>query len=428
VQAFYLQQGYSTIPSKISTILVKASKITTIAPELLGYLVLLDKTCGVKCYNRRRTFKIVMYIHELNEWPSFQWDREALLPLLAETHERLEALNLELSKLGFTEQNEASLRTLTEEVVRTSEIEGEILDPAQVRSSIARKLGLADGGLRRDDRNIEGIVDVVLEATQKCDEPLTEKRLRGWHAALFPTGYSGTHEILVAEWRDDRDGPMQVVSGPYGNRKIHFEAPAYLRLVFEMEKFFAWFEGADDVDLLVKAGASHLYFVTLHPFDDGNGRIARAIADLQLARADKMKQRYYSMSAQIKIDKKEYYDMLEATQRANLDITNWLVWFLKCLIRSIKNAETVLHDILQKARVWQHLHKYEINKRQEKVLNTLLDGVFVGNLTSGKYAKMTKCSTDTASRDLIKLVEYGVLDRTGDGRGTQYVLKNITPP
>ncbi|MBX9571402.1 MAG: Fic family protein [Candidatus Obscuribacterales bacterium] len=367
-----------------------------------------------------------MYIHDLKEWPNFRWNNEVVSPLLVETHERLKVFNLELSKLGFEEQNEASLRTLTEEVVRTSEIEGEILDPAHVRSSIARKLGLAEGGLQRDDHNVEGIVDVVLEATQKCELALTEKRLCGWHAALFPTGYSGTHKILVAQWRDDRDGPMQVVSGPYGNRKIHFEAPAHLRLVSEMEKFFAWFEGTDHIDLLVKAGIAHLYFVTLHPFDDGNGRIARAIADMELARADKMKQRYYSMSAQIKIDKKEYYDTLEATQKATLDITNWLVWFLECLIRAIKNAETVLHDILQKARVWQHLNKYEINERQGKILNTLLDGIFYGNLNSGKYAKMTKCSTDTANRDLSKLVEYGVLDRVGEGRGTHYVLKKLS--
>ena len=340
-----------------------------------------------------------------------------------EAKEHLQKLGAELQKLGFQEQSEASLRTLTQDVLKTSEIEGEQLDPALVRSSIARKLGLEHAGVQKEDRNVEGIVNVVLDATMKCDEPLTEARLFGWHAALFPTGYSGMRKILVAQWRDDRDGPMQVVSGPYGKEKVHFEAPGHLRLPLETERFLTWFEGTNDIDPVLKAGIAHFYFVTLHPFDDGNGRIARAIADLTLARADQLRQRYYSMSAQIRLDKTSYWDTLETSQKATLDITTWLDWFLKCLIRAVQGAEGVLHDILRKARVWDYLKDRAINDRQRKVLNTLLDGTFYGVLNSGKYAKMTKCSTDTANRDLSMLEEYGVLQRVGKGRGTQYLLK-----
>jgi Fic family protein len=363
-----------------------------------------------------------MYIHDLANWPNFTWNSELLFPLLAEAKISLQSLGAELQKLGFQEQSEASLRTLTEDVVKTSEIEGEELDPALVRSSIARKLGLEHGGVHKEDSNVEGIVDVILDATKNCDEPLTEARLFGWHSALFPTGRSGVRKILVGQWRDDRHGPMQVVSGRYGKEKVHFQAPGHLRLPLETEKFFAWFEETNDIDPLLKAGMAHFHFVTIHPFDDGNGRIARAIADLTLARADHLKQRYYSMSAQITVDRKSYYEMLEASQKATLDLTSWLDWFLKCLIRAIQGAEGILQDILRKARVWDYLKSRSINDRQRKVLNALLDDTFYGVLNSGKYAKMTKCSTDTANRDLCMLEEYGVLQRVGKGRGTQYLL------
>jgi len=368
-----------------------------------------------------------MYVHELKAWPSLTWREQDLSVLLAEARSRLSTLATELDKLGFEVQDEATLRVLTEEVVRTSEIEGESLDPAQVRSSIARKLGLAQGGVNvavyKEDHHIEGIVEIVLDATRKCDEPLTEKRLFAWHAALFPTGYSGLNKILVGEWRDDHDGPMEVVSGRYGNPKVHFEAPGYLQLPAEMASFFKWFEEAENIDSLIKAGVAHFYFVTLHPFADGNGRIARAIADLSLARADKMKQRYYSMSAQINIEKKVYYDTLEASQKATLDITQWLEWFLACLVRAIMGAEVVLADILEKARVWQSLAQFFINERQRQILNRLLDGVFFGVLSAAKYAKIAHCSQDTANRDLGQLVEYGALIRVGKGKATKYVLR-----
>ncbi len=366
-----------------------------------------------------------MYVHELAEWPDFSWDEKKLSPLLVSVETHLKALGKELSEVGFEDQTEASLRSLTSEVVKTSEIEGERLDPVSVRSSIAQKLGLPHGGLQRSERNVDGIVEVVLDATQKYADPLSEKRLFGWHAALFPTGYSDLSPVLVGGWRDDSGGPMQVVSGPYGNRKVHFEAPAHLRLAAEMEKFIDWFNSENGMDLFVKAGVAHFWFVTIHPFSDGNGRIARAIADLMLARADKMTQRYYSMSTQIHIDKADYYNILEGSQKGTLDITEWLEWFLKCLVRAMQNAEILLKDILQKARVWQFLSGRDINDRQRKILNLLLDGSFEGKLSAAKYSKITNCSTDTAGRDLGRLEEFGVLIRIGQGKATRYELNPL---
>lgn len=369
-----------------------------------------------------------IYIHELKEWPNFTWSEEQLLPLIDEAGIQLDALSEELKNLGFTDQSEASLRTLTEDVVRTSEIEGETLDPFNVRSSIARRLGLPQGGVQteiKEDRSVEGIVAVILDATTKCDEPLTEDRLYTWHSSLFPTGRSGGFKIPVAQWRDDRNGPMVVSSGPEGHQKIHFQAPDFMRLPSEMQRFIEWFENQSDLNPLIKAGIAHLYFVTIHPFADGNGRIARAIADLELARADHLRQRYYSMSAQIVIEKNVYYDTLERTQRETLDVTRWLDWFLNCLIRAVKRAEKVLQDILQKARIWQFLENHEINERQRKVLNLMLDGDFYGALSTDKYSKMTKTSLDTANRDLKQLVDYGVMERSGRGKATRYTLKPI---
>lgn len=364
-----------------------------------------------------------MYIHELREWPRFSWRSEAVKELLNLAYVKLKVLQDDLNKLGFDEQTEASLRVLTEEAVKTSEIEGEKLDPQKVRSSIARKLGLPEGGLHVNDHRVDGIVEVVLNASQKCDQPLTKERLFSWHGALFPTGYSGLSKILVGQWRDDSDGPMQVVSGPYGHRRVHFEAPGHLRVPGEMDGFLKWFENETSLDPLLKAGIAHLYFVTIHPFDDGNGRIARAIADMALARADKMTQRYSSMSAQITFEKEDYYDTLESTQKGTLEITNWLVWFLECLVRAIDRAEKVLIDILLKARVWKSLTGFEINDRQREILNRLLDKTFYGELGTAKYSKMMKCSPDTSNRDLNQLVEYGVLERTGKGKGTRYHLR-----
>jgi Fic family protein len=365
-----------------------------------------------------------MYIHELREWPRFTWRDENLIPLLAEVRKLQQSLSKELSELGFDDQNEASLRILTEDVVKTSEIEGEYLNPSEVRSSIARRLGLEVGGLSRTQRNTEGIVGVVINATKEFDRPLNEQRLYGWHSLLFPTGWSGEFRILVGQWRDDAKGPMQVVSGVMRREIVHFEAPGAIRLPKEMEQFIDWFERSDALDKILKAGIAHLYFVTIHPFDDGNGRIARALADLALARADTYGQRFYSMSSQIKIERKSYYEILVKTQKGGLDITEWLEWFLNCLISAIKNAQIVLKEVLRKARVWRILNNKEINSRQTKMLNRILDGDFDGALHSQKWAKMNDCSLDTAQRDLAKLVEYGILSMTGRARSTRYHLKD----
>lgn len=367
---------------------------------------------------------VFMYIHELNEWPNFCWDPARLQPLLAAVRQLQFELCTELSELGFDDQVQASVRILTEEVVKTSEIEGQKLDPEDVRSSIARKLGLDTGGLRkaeRLDRNVDGIVNVVLDATRNYSAPLTENRLHGWHAALFPTGWTEFQKIGVGQWRDQ---PVQVISSPFSKQTVHFEAPASLRLPEEMEKFLAWFE-RDDVDPILKVGIAHLYFVTIHPFEDGNGRIARAIADLAMSRADKMEQRFYSMSAQIRNDRKDYYNALESAQKGTLDITDWLDWFLSCLIRSIDWARQALHEVLRKARVWRSLKDVQLNERQHKIMNKLLDGDFFGNLNAPKYAKMTDCSPDTANRDLAHLVECGVLEKSGKGKSTKYTLKDL---
>jgi Fic family protein len=325
--------------------------------------------------------------------------------------------------LGLKVRSEASLRTLTEDVVKSSEIEGEILNKDQVRSSLARRLGIEIGALTPADRNVEGVVEMILDATQKYDEPLTAERLFGWHAALFPTGRSGMRKITVGNWRTEEAGPMRVVSGPVGREHVHYEAPKASKLDREMSAFLAWFNGdAESIDSVLKAGIAHLWFVTIHPFEDGNGRIARAIADQRLARSEKSAQRFYSMSAQIRQERNAYYDILEATQKGDLDITPWLEWFLACLGRAIDGAETILGSVLLKAKFWK-LHEGEpLSERQRKVLNRVLDG-FEGKLTSSKWAALAKTSQDTASRDIDDLLKRKILvkDAAG-GRSTSYLL------
>lgn len=365
-----------------------------------------------------------MYVHQLAEWPAFYWDDQRLSPLLADVKAQLQSLSDELSKVGFDDAHEATLRNLTNEVVKTSEIEGKHLDPDLVRSSIASKLGLSDGGVSKNARSVEGIVSVVLDATQNCFEPLTEKRLFGWHSALFPSGFSDLTEIIVGNWRDDDKGPMEVVSGRYGNKRVHFQAPEHIRLPKEMQTFLEWFNTtACDTDLILKAGVAHFWFVTIHPFADGNGRIARAIADLVLAQADGRKQRYYSMSTRIKLEQLAYYEILESSQKGTLDITDWLVWFLNCLKRAMENAGEVLADIIQKARVWEVLNTHSINDPQRRIMNMLLDKSFDGKLSTQKYAKINNVSLDTAARHLNKLVDYGALKREGLGKATRYELQ-----
>jgi Fic family protein len=324
--------------------------------------------------------------------------------------------------LGFDLRNEAHLRMLTEEVVESSEIEGERLERDQVRSSVARRLGMEIGGLVPADRDVEGVVEMTLDATGKYEDPLTEERLFGWHAALFPTGRSGTKRIRVGEWRDDANGPMQVVSGALGKETVHYQAPPAERLAAEIGRFLRWFADPPDQDPLLVAGLAHLWLLTIHPFDDGNGRIARAVADMVLARSEKTQQRYYSMSAQIRQERKDYYAMLERTQKSDLDITSWQRWFLGCLLRAIEGAGGTLSAVLDKARFWESFAKEPLNERQIKVLNRLLDG-FEGKLTSSKWAKIAKCSQDTAYRDIVMLVERGALKKDpGGGRSTSYSL------
>jgi len=362
------------------------------------------------------------YIHELPDWPEFTWNHARLAGRLASVRHRQGRLLGRMEALGFPLKAEATLRTLTLDVIKSSEIEGELLDHAQVRSSIARRLGMDIGALAAPDRDVDGVVEMMLDATQSHAQPLTASRLFGWHAALFPTGYGGMHKILVGQWRNDANGPMQVVSGGFGKERVHFEAPAANRLKRETTAFLKWFEGKDDLDAVLKAGVAHLWFVTLHPFDDGNGRIARAIADLTLARSEQSSQRFYSLSAQIRLERKAYYDLLEQTQKGGLDVTPWLEWFLECLGRAIDSAEETLGDVLDKARFWQTHGTASFNDRQRLLLNRLLDG-FEGKLTSSKWAKLAKCSQDTALRDILEMVERGILVRdAGGGRSTSYSL------
>src|SRR5882672_2515480 len=363
-----------------------------------------------------------MYIWEHPDWPDLTWDSGHLAALLGQASREQGRLLGRMQDLGFDLRREAQLNTLTEDVVRSSEIEGKKLDSDQVRSSIARRLGMDVGGLVPADRDVEGVVEMMLDATTNYAEPLTAERLFGWHAALFPTGRSGLQKITVGNWRNDSGGPMQVVSGPIGRQKVHYEAPRAAHVSKEMKRFVSWFEAPGNTDPLLIAGLAHLWFVTIHPFDDGNGRIARAIADMALARSEGTEQRFYSMSGQIRHERDDYYNLLERTQKGGLDVTAWQKWFLECLLRAINGASTTLAAVLTKARFWERFAKEPLNKRQIEVLNRLLDG-FEGKLTSSKWAKLTKSSQDTAYRDIMDLVERGALRKDeGGGRSTSYSL------
>jgi Fic family protein len=363
-----------------------------------------------------------MYIHERKDWPEFKWNQAALADLLADVRHLQGRLLGRMEALGFQLREEATLQTLTQDVVKTSEIEGEKLDAVQVRSSLARRMGLDIGALPHIDRNVEGIVEVMLDATRKHDAPLKPERLFDWHAALFPTGRSGMRRITVGAWRTKQSGAMQVVSGPIGREKVHYEAPEHDRLKTEMSRFIKWCNASPELDPVIKAALAHFWFVTIHPFEDGNGRIARAIADLMLARSEKTAQRFYSMSAQIQRERNAYYDVLEQCQKRTLDITEWIEWFLNCLKRAIATSEQTLESVLAKAGFWKAHAGESFNERQRKVINRLLDG-FAGKLNSSKWAKLTKCSQDTALRDISDLVNRKILakDEAG-GRSTSYSL------
>lgn len=366
------------------------------------------------------------YIHQLLDWPHFRWDDRRLSRQLTLVRHRQGRLIGRMEALGFSLRTEAVLNTLTLDIVKSSEIEGAVLDTVEVRSSIARRLGVDIGATTPASRDVEGIVEVMLDATQNYNQPLTEERLSAWHSSLFPTGRSGMSRIKVNAWRDDSKGPMQVVSGPVGQERVHFEAPAAIRLEQEMKAFLDWFNADDDTDPVLRAGMAHLWFVTIHPFDDGNGRIARAIADMILARSEDSSQRFYSMSAQIRNERDIYYDRLEQAQRGTLDITSYLQWFLACLHRAFDSVDGTLGTVLKMARFWDTHGSETFNPRQRLILNKLLEN-FEGKLTSTKWAKLSKCSQDTALRDILDLVARGILvkDPAG-GRSTSYSLANDT--
>jgi len=364
--------------------------------------------------------EVMYYIHEQAGWPGFRWDDAQLAQRLADIRHRLGRLQGRMEGLGFGLRREASLATLTSDVIKSSAIEGEFLDPQQVRSSIARKLGIDIGGTSPASRHVEGVVEMMLDATQNYGEPLTKERLFGWHAALFPTGHSGLRKIMTGKWRTPEAGPMQVVSGGLGREKVHFEAPDAQRLAVEMKLFLDWFNALPKIDPVLKAALAHLWFVTIHPFEDGNGRIARAIADMALARADGTSERFCSMSAQIESERKTYYRALESAQKGGLDVTLWIKWFLECLGRAVDQAEQSLAGVLRKVKLWERINQVTINSRQREVINRLLDG-FEGNLTTSKYAKLANCSTDTALRDVRELLSHGIVAQNpGRGRSVSY--------
>jgi Fic family protein len=362
------------------------------------------------------------YIYELPGWPNFIWDEQRISRGVADIRHNQGLLAGRMSALGFSIQTEASLNALTLDVEKSSEIEGEMLERSQIRSSIARRLGLDIGGLVPSDRNVDGVVEMTLDATHRYDQPLDQDRLFSWHALLFPGVHSGRSPITIGAWRDDSSGAMQVVSGAIGRERVHFEAPPARRVAAEMERFLAWFNESLGIDDIVRAAVAHFWFVTIHPFDDGNGRIARAIADMALARSEKSTARFYSMSAQIRSQRSSYYEVLEATSKGSLDITAWIAWFIETLSQSIDAAQAQLNSAQSKSRFWDRLNRTPMNARQRLVLNRLLDG-FEGKLTTSKYAKLAKCSQDTALRDILGLVSAGVLvkDDAG-GRSTSYSI------
>ena len=365
----------------------------------------------------------MQYIHELADWPHFIWRADAMTKCLAAVRHKQGRLVGRMESLGFSFRGEAVLQTLTLDVLKSSEIEGATLDHQQVRSSIARRLGMDIGGLVPSDRNVDGVVAMMLDATQNYRDPLTKERLFNWHASLFPAGYSGMTPIRAGAWRDDAKGPMRVVSGPIGHETVHYEAPGAARIEREMTAFLQWFNQENAIDAVLKSGIAHFWFITIHPFDDGNGRIARAIADMLLARSEQTPQRFYSMSAQIRQERESYYDMLEQAQQGTLDISEPLEWFLGCMDRALDGAESILAGALRKARFWESCAGLPLNMRQKLLLGKLLDG-FDGKLTSSKWAIIAKCSQDTAARDIAELVSCGILQKdAAGGRSTSYSLR-----
>ena len=366
-----------------------------------------------------------IYIYQKEGWANFKWDNEKLLSLLGKVRNLQGKLVGKMESLGFDLRNEATLETLTLDVLKSNEIEGEILNPEQVRSSLARRLGMEISGLIPSDRDVEGVVEMMLDATQNYSKPLTKERLFEWHSALFPTGRSGMYKIIVGNWRDNSTNPIQIVSDALGKEKVHYQAPNTSNIKNEITQFLEWFNKNEAQDPVIKAGITHLWFVTIHPFEDGNGRIARAISDMQLAKSDEIPQRFYSMSSQISRERKQYYDILEKTQKGTVEITYWLEWFLTCLFNALNSSNQVLGNVIYKHKFWNLNATKLQNDRQKLLLNKLLDG-FDGNLTSSKWAKIAKCSTDTALRDIQDLINKNILRKAeGGGRSTSYELVEL---
>jgi Fic family protein len=365
------------------------------------------------------------FIYQKKGWPIFLWSNEQLIHILGEVRHLQGKIVGRMESLGFALKSEATLETLTLEIVKSTEIEGEILNPEQVRSSVARRLGMETAGLIPSSRDVDGVVDMMVDAIENYSQPLSKERLFDWHYALFPTGRSGMYKIIVGEWRDDTKGPMQVVSGPMGRERVHFQTPPASEIESEMTKFIHWVNNENTIDPILKAAIAHLWFVTIHPFDDGNGRIGRAIAEMLLSRADDLKQRYYSMSSQIRIERKEYYRQLEFSQKGTLDITDWLVWYLECLRNALNASDTILFKVLFKHKFWTTWAEIPFNDRQNFMMNKVLDGL-KGKLNTSKWAKMAKCSKDTALRDIQDLIQKGVLVKdAASGRSTNYLLGEI---
>ena len=366
--------------------------------------------------------RMAKYIHEHIDWARFRWNSDVIMTPLSRIRNTQGRLMGKMTSLGWVLREDAQLDTTVADILKTSEIEGESLNLQQVRSSVARRMGLNIEGLIPSDQLVDGIVQMSLDASQNFKAPLTQERLFGWHAALFPTGRSGMHKIMVGGWRQDLAGPMQVVSGRMGKEIIHYQAPPAEQLDREMDAFLAWFESEDNIDPVLKAAIAHLWFVSIHPFDDGNGRIARAITDMQLARAEENNRRLYSMSAQISIERNGYYEILEKTQKGSPDITEWILWFLQCLENAISTAETMIEKVMIKSKFWNQHVATPLNARQRMMINTLFDSFF-GNLSSSKWATMTKCSPDTALRDIQDLIDKNILSaQQGGGRNAHYEL------
>ena len=362
------------------------------------------------------------YIYQQTKWPQFYWENDTFMASLSTVRNMQGKLLGKMESIGFALKSEAFLQTLTLDVLKSSEIEGEILEPDQVRSSIARHLGMDVAGLVSSDKNVDGVVEMLLDATQNYEEPLTKERLFNWHCSLFPTGRNGMYKLIVGNWRDDYHGAMQIVSGAMGKENVHFQAPDADKIDSEMAIFLQWFNNEHKLEPVLKAALAHFWFVTIHPFNDGNGRIARAITDMLLARADGSSQRFYSMSAQIKTERKEYYSILEKSQKSNLDITSWIDWFLNCLTNSLNETNFILAKILHKHFFWMENSTLSLNDRQKSMINKLLDG-FDGKLTSSKWAKINKCSADTALRDIQDLINKEILRKElAGGRSTNYEL------